>query len=250
MPKFPISVHWSCLGCICTKKQQFGIFKKICLESNCSITCKKLIVIKIKLYDEMPPVNTSLRSLCKRNCFRTITSFSKTGKRLLYDLISSADLTPLLILKLISTLISVSLSVSFTMGTLALSNTFMEDGAAMFWSQSARSRVRKGSSFQIPITTKSMSLKHISMFYIFRIEETFRGMQIVVIYLVGRYSPVRKLPKTSTFESGHIPVMTLSILFTTRNLISCSASVGLTYTKKSSISSCKLKANYNVLCER
>lgn len=36
-------------------------------------TCRKLIVISIRLYELIPPVKTSLRSRCKRNCFSTKT---------------------------------------------------------------------------------------------------------------------------------------------------------------------------------
>lgn len=88
--------------------------------------------MSIKLYDDIPPVNTSLRSLCSRNCFNTMTSFSSTGYCFLKEFINSADLTPLFMLKLMSTLISLSLSVSLTIGTLALSNTLIEDGSAIF----------------------------------------------------------------------------------------------------------------------
>ena len=63
----------------------------------------------------------------------------------------------------------------------------------------------------------------------------------VVLYLVGRYSPVLKLPKISTFALGQSPLTAPPILSTTANLRECSSGVGTIQRKKSSISSCKLK---------
>lgn len=35
------------------------------------LTCRKLMAIKMRLYELIPPVKTSFRSLCRRNCFST-----------------------------------------------------------------------------------------------------------------------------------------------------------------------------------
>ena len=40
------------------------------------------------------PVNTSFRSRCKRNCFKTSTNLDSMGNWRLYFLMSSADWTP------------------------------------------------------------------------------------------------------------------------------------------------------------
>lgn len=36
-----------------------------------TLTCRKLMAIKMRLYELIPPVKTSFRSLCRRNCFNT-----------------------------------------------------------------------------------------------------------------------------------------------------------------------------------
>lgn len=49
-------------------------------------TCRKLMAISMRLYELIPPVKTSFRSLCSRNCFRTkirggrTVYFYKTGR--------------------------------------------------------------------------------------------------------------------------------------------------------------------------
>ena len=60
------------------------------------------------------------------------------------------------------------------------------------------------------------------------------------IYLVGRYNPVLKLPKISTFACGQSLRITVRTLPTTSILASCSNGVGTIHWKKSSISSCNL----------
>lgn len=45
-------------------------------------------------------------------------------------------------------------------------------------------------------------------------------------YLVGKYKPVRKLPNTSTLESGQRSYITCSILLTTRIRKLCSSLEG------------------------
>lgn len=75
---------------------------------------------------------------------------------------SSADLTPLHILKLISTRTSVTLSVNLIMGTVALSKTLMDDCSAIPFSISSPSNDRRGSSSHLPMTTRSMSLKFVN----------------------------------------------------------------------------------------
>lgn len=42
-----------------------------CASRGGAPTCRKLMAIKMRLYELIPPVKTSLRSLCRRNCFNT-----------------------------------------------------------------------------------------------------------------------------------------------------------------------------------
>lgn len=86
-------------------------------HSYWKLTWRKLTAIRMREYEEMPPVNTSLRSRWSKNCFKTITSLGRTGNLFLNSLIRRAEFTPLLILKEMSTFTSVSLSVNFTIGT-------------------------------------------------------------------------------------------------------------------------------------
>ena len=67
-------------------------------------------------------------------------------------------------------------------------------------------------------------------------------------YLVGRYSPVLKLPKMWTWAAGQINLMQFSILSTTPARIRCSSAEGTIHWKKSSISWCNLKnTNLNTI---
>ncbi len=43
------------------------------------LTCRKLTVSRMRLYELIPPVNTSLRSRCSRNCFSTSTRKGRFG---------------------------------------------------------------------------------------------------------------------------------------------------------------------------
>ena len=128
----------------------------------------------------MPPVNTSFRSLCSRNCFNTRTKCGRIENRVLKFFIKLATLTAQFMLKLMSTRIWLSLSQTFIIGTFAtknikfhptsrnlqswslteaLSSTLMPEGSAMSLSISAFSRICKGDSLKVPITTRSMSLQ-------------------------------------------------------------------------------------------
>lgn len=41
------------------------------LLQTCHCTCRKLMTMRIRLYELIPPVKTSFKSLCSRNCFST-----------------------------------------------------------------------------------------------------------------------------------------------------------------------------------
>lgn len=49
------------------------------------LTCRKLTVIRMREYELIPPVNTSFRSRCRRNCFSTNTRNFRLG----YSVINS-----------------------------------------------------------------------------------------------------------------------------------------------------------------
>lgn len=99
------------------------LLKKVRLKKNCNDkkvgfpTCRKLMVSRMRLYELMPPVKTSLRSLSRRKCFNTITSGASTGNFSLKSVISLAERTPFCMLKLMSTFTSDFFSVSLTIGT-------------------------------------------------------------------------------------------------------------------------------------
>lgn len=64
------------LLCISIQKKStaFWFYRKgFIIEVACfhMCTCRKLMAINIRLYEPIPPVKTSFRSLCSRNCFRT-----------------------------------------------------------------------------------------------------------------------------------------------------------------------------------
>lgn len=101
-------------------------------------------------YEEMPPVKTSLRLRCTRNCFSTMTSLPRPGKSRLSTLINSADCKPFGMLKERSTFIFVSRSVYFTIGTEAPSSTRIVFASAMPRATSSVSRVRSGRFSQRP----------------------------------------------------------------------------------------------------
>lgn len=39
--------------------------------TSCYCTCRKLMTMRMRLYELIPPVKTSFKSLCSRNCFST-----------------------------------------------------------------------------------------------------------------------------------------------------------------------------------
>lgn len=154
------------------------------------------MVSRMRLYELMPPVKTSLRSLTRRKCFNTITSGASTGNLFLKSVISWAERTPFCMLKLMSTFTSDFFSVSLTIGTWkrhaknesrkslwlfyawqirlffkrnksswncvltdALSRTLMSHSSATLLLMRASFSECRGSSSQSPMTTRSISLK-------------------------------------------------------------------------------------------